>query len=146
MLSADQDSGLLGIALSAAVPLWIERIRDLPDDRRLELAREASQVIASQGDTLMFGSTHKMGHGEKQIRACRSRPRCAEKDCRCKGEGCTDKSCWCHVQGEPAYSAGEVFSKLASGLAAAAFQPGGITFSGQHWCTDHDACRAAENA
>jgi hypothetical protein len=32
------------------------------------------------------------------------------------------------------------FDWLARGLAAAAFSPGGITFLGVHWCTDHLAC------
>jgi len=38
----------------------------------------------------------------------------------------------------------EVFNALAEGLACAAYQPGGITFAGRHWCTDHAACIAAE--
>jgi hypothetical protein len=36
------------------------------------------------------------------------------------------------------------FNALAEGLAVAAYQPGGVTFAGQHWCTDHAACLAAE--
>jgi hypothetical protein len=35
------------------------------------------------------------------------------------------------------------FAHLARGLAAAAYQPGGITFAGMHWCTDHHACQQA---
>ncbi len=38
------------------------------------------------------------------------------------------------------------FNALAEGIACAAFQPGGITFLGQHWCRDHEACRRAEAA
>jgi hypothetical protein len=37
-----------------------------------------------------------------------------------------------------------VFNALARGLAAAAYQPGGVTFLGQHWCTDHVLCTSAE--
>lgn len=37
----------------------------------------------------------------------------------------------------------EVFNHLARGLAAAAYQPGGVDFAGQHWCTDHDPCEHA---
>lgn len=37
----------------------------------------------------------------------------------------------------------KAFNALAEGIACAAFQPGGITFLGQHWCTDHEACKAA---
>jgi hypothetical protein len=38
------------------------------------------------------------------------------------------------------------FNALAEGLAIGAFQPGGVTAFGQHWCTDHAACEAAEKA
>jgi hypothetical protein len=38
----------------------------------------------------------------------------------------------------------QVFNHLAEGLAAAAYQPGGVTFAGRHWCTDHAACKAAD--
>lgn len=37
-----------------------------------------------------------------------------------------------------------VHTALARGLAIAAYQPGGVTFAGQHWCTDHQACEEAE--
>lgn len=40
--------------------------------------------------------------------------------------------------------AAEVFNALAEGLGAAAYQPGGITFAGRHWCTDHQQCLDAE--
>lgn len=40
--------------------------------------------------------------------------------------------------------AAEVFNHLARGLAATAFQPGGVTFAGVHWCTDHAACEDAQ--
>ena len=33
------------------------------------------------------------------------------------------------------------FAALARALAALAYQPGGITFAGQHWCVNHDECR-----
>lgn len=42
--------------------------------------------------------------------------------------------------------AAPVFAALAKGLAAAAYQPGGITAFGQHWCGDHQVCQAAEQA
>jgi hypothetical protein len=40
--------------------------------------------------------------------------------------------------------AAAVFNHLARGLAAAAYQPGGVTWAGQHWCTDHAVCEGAE--
>lgn len=39
---------------------------------------------------------------------------------------------------------GEVFNALARGLAIAAYQPGGVTAFGEHWCTDHDVCTGAK--
>lgn len=38
----------------------------------------------------------------------------------------------------------QVFNSLAEGIAAAAYQPGGITFAGRHWCADHRRCLDAE--
>ncbi|MFI1194047.1 hypothetical protein ACH4T9_12430 [Micromonospora sp. NPDC020750] len=40
--------------------------------------------------------------------------------------------------------AAQVFNALARGLAAAAFNPGGVTAFGEHWCVDHAACEAAD--
>jgi hypothetical protein len=37
------------------------------------------------------------------------------------------------------------FNALARGLACAAYQPGGVTFKGTHFCTDHSVCLAAES-
>jgi hypothetical protein len=39
--------------------------------------------------------------------------------------------------------AAAVFAALARGLAALAYQPGGVTVLGQHWCTNHAACQDA---
>jgi hypothetical protein len=35
------------------------------------------------------------------------------------------------------------FNALAEGLALAAYQSGGITVAGRHWCANHFACRQA---
>lgn len=43
-------------------------------------------------------------------------------------------------------AAGDAFNSLAKGLAAAAYAPGGVTFAGLHWCTDHAACEGASAA
>lgn len=85
--------------LKLAVPLHIDDLRDATPQQRQRLAREAAQVIASQGDVLMFGGR--------------------------KG------------------AAANAFNHLARGLAAAAYQPGGVDFAGQHWCTDHAPCEHA---
>ena len=38
------------------------------------------------------------------------------------------------------------FARLAIGLACAAYQPGGVTFAGLHWCINHDQCISAQRA
>lgn len=40
----------------------------------------------------------------------------------------------------------KAFNALAEGLAIGAFQPGGVTFAGQHYCANHAECEAAANA
>lgn len=42
--------------------------------------------------------------------------------------------------------AAKVFTSLAKGLAAGAYQPGGVTVFGRHWCADHAACLDADRA
>jgi hypothetical protein len=77
----------LRIALQAAVPLHIHKIREWTFKQRGDAAAECSQVIAEHGDDLMYGGKH-----------------------------CVD-----------------AFNKLALGLACSAYQPGGVTFLGDHW-------------
>jgi hypothetical protein len=36
--------------------------------------------------------------------------------------------------------AANAFNALAKGLAAAAYQPGGVTCAGRHWCVNHEVC------
>lgn len=40
----------------------------------------------------------------------------------------------------------KAFNALAEGLAIGAYQPGGVTFMGEHFCTDHALCEAAVKA
>lgn len=40
----------------------------------------------------------------------------------------------------------KAFAVLARGLGALAYQPGGVTFLGEHFCTDHALCEAAAKA
>lgn len=93
----------LALALAAAVPLEIARLRALPDEERArEIKARTGQAVAvllgEHGDDLLFGGRH-----------------CAE-----------------------------AFAALATGLACLAWQPGGVTVFGQHFCADHTQCRAAE--
>ena len=129
---------VLAISLEAAVPLWMARVLRLDPGERLRLAAEAGHVIASQGDTLQYGSNLKFGHGARQMERHLAK---AGRD-----EKCGDPGCRCATTGQPAYSAGEVFNFLARGLACAAYQPGGVTFAGLHWCADHAECEAAASA
>lgn len=134
----------LTATLELAVPMWMLELKDVPFEQRQRLAAEAGQVIACQGDTLQYGSKIQFGHGTREKAAHDGRPSCTVKDCPCGGKGCAETKCWCHRTGNPAYSAGEVFNHLARGLAVLAFQPGGVTFAGMHWCADHAECEAAQ--
>jgi hypothetical protein len=143
------DYALLEV-LQAAVPLWILQVRGLPDWERQHLARESASVVASQGDTLMFGSGTRFGGGTKErlkheahrlvkTSECASCPS-APKRITCCGKRFSH-GCRVCVRGEPTYSAGEVFNFLARGLAVAACQPGGVTFADLHWCVwPHPYC------
>lgn len=55
---------LLRIALEAAVPLWIEKLKNQPVDYLLERARECGQVIAERGDIIQFRSKKKGASAE----------------------------------------------------------------------------------
>lgn len=84
----------LAIALSCAVPLWIERLARLPYANILERARVCAQAVAEKGDVIQFRSKRK---------------------------------------GESA----EAFNRLAEGLAALAFSPGGVQAFGLHFAAKH---------
>ena len=45
---------LLRIALLAAVPLWIERVRHLSPQRRQDRAAGLAQIIAARGDVILY--------------------------------------------------------------------------------------------
>lgn len=55
---ADAD-GLLPIALSAAVPLWIDELRQKPWSYVAERARVCAQEIAEHGDVVLYRSKKK---------------------------------------------------------------------------------------
>lgn len=61
-------SALLELALSAAVPLWIEEFRHIPIETLLIQAREAGQVVAEKGDIIQFKS-EKKGESAKAFNA-----------------------------------------------------------------------------
>lgn len=50
---------LLRISLQAAVPLWIERLRNLPEEALLRRAQECGQHIAEHGDIILYRGKKK---------------------------------------------------------------------------------------
>lgn len=50
---------LMRVTLMTAVPIWLARLDDLPEDRQLDeavrWAHQAADVVASKGDLLQFG-------------------------------------------------------------------------------------------
>jgi len=58
------NEGMLGISLSAAVPLWIEELKDREWEYIMKRARECSQVIAEKGDIILYKSKKPGGSAE----------------------------------------------------------------------------------
>lgn len=132
------DTGLAD-ALSGLVPLCQFEVAKWTEDQRTEFCREAGAVIACQGDTLQFGSgSRRRDNGARRLREHLQRAGRHQK--------CAEPGCWCNKTGQPEYSRAELLTMLARALACAAYQPGGITVAGSHWCTDHAACEAAKTA
>jgi hypothetical protein len=121
-------------SLRFIVPLHILELRSLPPSMRAGLAAESAKAVSSQGDTLQYGSGTRFGAGERELLRHRAHGPDGPD-----GAG----SCTVCTRGQATFSAGEVFSHLARGLAIAAYQPGGISFAGLHWCADpHPDCLA----
>jgi hypothetical protein len=144
-------SSLLADALEFAVPLHIAEVRQLPFGERHRLALEAAAAIASQGDTLQYGSkTTRFGDGSREMRRHRDHGTARDETCDRCPEGKDSARCClrrfrdrCGVclRGQATYSPGEVFNFLARGLALLACQPGGVTWAGLHWCAwPHPRC------
>ncbi len=98
---------MIDIALSAAVPLWIEKVRHMTPDQRTKLAALASRTIAWGQKNDETRGQHGSGPA---LLACGEQPLGADI-------------------GGPA----AVFNAMAAGLALGAFQPGGVSFMGHHW-------------
>lgn len=111
---------LLAEVLALAVPLEMARLARIPDQRRPEvlhtLTTRAATALSSHGDALMW--------------PVNGRPRRRRSG----------------VVLDPDPGTPQVFAALASGLAAAAYAPGGVTWHGRHWCTDHTRCHPREAA
>jgi hypothetical protein len=50
---------LLVTALSASVPLYIEELRGLSVEDRLNIAHDAAQIVAEKGDVILYRSNKK---------------------------------------------------------------------------------------
>lgn len=131
------DDDALIVTLELAVPLQLAAIAGLPFAERRRIARESARVIGTQGDTLMFGSQAKFGHGGAEMTAHRLHAPCVTPATRDE----YIRKCRVCARGQASYSAGEVFNFLARGLAVLACQPGGVTYAGRHWCASpHPGC------
>lgn len=98
---------VLGIALSAAVPLWIEQVRQLSGPERAKRALELARIIS-------------MGERNDELRGQHgSGPAILANGELARGRN----------EGGPE----AVFNAIAEGLALASFLAGGTTYAGQHW-------------
>lgn len=103
----EERATLLAVALSFAVPLWIEEVRGMTDEQRAARAHECSRIVSLGEKCDETRGQHGSGPA---LMACGEAARGANK-------------------GGPA----AVFNATALGLAIMAFQPGGVTYLGQHW-------------
>lgn len=98
---------ILAVALSFAVPLWIEQVRGLgAEDRRLR-GEQLSRIIS-------LGEKHDDMRGQH-------------------GSGPALLVCGEQAKGANKGGPAVVFNALAEGLALMAYQPGGVTYLGLHW-------------
>lgn len=66
---------LLQASLAAAVPLWIEQVRDMAEKDRRAKGRELADILAYQGDVLLYrskkkGETAKVFNALAEAMAC----------------------------------------------------------------------------
>lgn len=131
------NSDLLVTTLEAAVPLCIAEMAAYPAWERQRIGREAGQVVACQGDVLMFGSEARPGTAARELEHHRGHKHLVNDENRAE----YGRKCGICLRGQPSYTAAEVFGWLARGLAAGALHPGGINFAGRHWCAfSHPRC------
>lgn len=102
---------VLATALSCAVPLWIDQVRALSAEDRQRRGVELSRIIS-------LGEKHDEIRGQH-------------------GAGPALFAVGERARGNNVGGPAAVFNALAEGLALAAFQPGGVTYLGQHWEATH---------
>lgn len=135
-------SQLLGDMLEVAVPMAIWELRDADAGELMRIAAGCADVIAGQGDTLMFGSEKiRFGHGARDAARHQEHAHLVSDQVRESDPDLWQRrhdkfvagKCAVCLSGQPGYSPGEVFSFLARGLACLAHWPGGVDFAGRHW-------------
>ena len=153
------------VALDAAVPLWMLELARMPrgqrDHDRQVWARQAAGIVASRGDQLMYATKRRRPttgtclHCGQTIRPDDRYQSTWIHDGDARGVRCDPDALakWRAKTTAPHGSVAEpvddgggtadTFNHLARGLAALAYQPGGVDFAGRHWCADHRACQAA---
>ncbi len=105
------DRVLLSVALKAAVPLWVERVRGYSDWVRKQRTEECASVVAEMGDLICFRSAGK--NTGKAPGSMRTGP-----------------------NGLPLGrygSTAHAFNCLAEGLALLALNHGSVEFAGMHF-------------
>lgn len=110
--------------LRLAVPLRIAELLRMTEVQRVDTIRfwaaEACEVVASNGDNLMFRTKPWRLKGSQLAKGSRRKP------------------------GDEVSTA-DTFNHLAAGLAALAMCPGGVLFAGVHWCAEHPLGKEAAN-
>ena len=101
--------------LRLAVPLHIADMRHLTPQQRMTIATRCAQEMSTRGDLLMFADPKRQAKKQRTGGRLSSR----ERETR------------------------DTFSALARGLACLAYQPGGATFAGLHWCAQNPGGVAA---
>lgn len=97
----------LGVALSFAVPLWIAQLRPLTATERARRGAQLARILS-------LGEKHDDVRGQH-------------------GAGPALFAVGEQARGASTGGPAAVFNALAEGLALGAFQPGGVTYLGQHW-------------
>jgi hypothetical protein len=111
---ADREAMLrtpLAASLEAAVPLWIWERRNWRPEHRIARAQACGHIVTHYGDQILYPGKRRAPKWEQ-------------------GQKIHD--------GSPGTAS--AFNHLAEGIACAAYQPGGITIFGMHWCAGEVVC------
>lgn len=110
--------------LALAVPMRLDELRQMPPQRRVEVAtlwaKRGADMVGCHGDLLQFRTKARKRH---------------TKECIERGD---QHRCDCLT------GTADVFNAMAKGLAALSLCPGGAHFGGIHWCADHPGGKRTE--